>query len=241
MLSAAQIKHLTSLQLKKYRQKYAEFVIEGGKILAEALQEGVEVKAVIATPEQLDKCRLLAGNIPVLEADEKQMKNISSMSEPPGILAWCSMRKASEMQQPDGWQLALDGIRDPGNLGTIIRTADWFGVRNILLSEDCADIYNPKTLQSSMGSMFRCSIIQGTLTDLLRTANKPVFAAAADGDSMDQLRTASGVLVIGSESHGISEEVKRVCDHSVAIPGDGRTESLNAAVAAGILLYGMVN
>ena len=127
------------------------------------------------------------------------------MSEPPGILAWCSMRKASEMQQPDGWQLALDGIR-PGNLGTIIRTADWFGVRNILLSEDCADIYNPKTLQSSMGSMFRCSIIQGTLTDLLRKANKPVFAAAADGDSMDQLRTASGVLVL-AVNH--MESVKR--------------------------------
>lgn len=240
MLSGSQLKYLTSLQLKKHRQKYGEFIIEGEKMLQEAIGTNQEVRVIIAIRSQVSVWMDRAPGVDIWEAEEKDFKKVSSLSTAPEVLAVVKMPESSPVMEQDSieWTLVLDGIRDPGNLGTMLRTADWFGIRDVFCSNDCVELYNPKTIQATMGSLFRLNVNYTELSELLEGSRFPAYAATMNGRSLSQRsENEKGYLVIGSESHGISKEILALCSHHVHIPGQGGAESLNAAVACGILLW----
>ena len=241
MLTKAQIKHLQGLKLKKYRQNYADFVIEGEKLVTEALLENVYPDLFIATTEWLTQHRgMLPEGIQVVEATLAEIEKISSLSTPQPVMALVKKREISEsdLQVVNKWVLALDGISDPGNMGTILRTADWFGIDTVLCSHDCVELYNPKVVQSTMGAIFRMQVCYLDLAHYLKKTKMPVVGAVLGGESLhDHTFGRSGILVIGSESHGISPEVLAATTHQVTIPAYGRSESLNAAIATGIILH----
>jgi len=241
MLTKAQIKHLQGLKLKKYRQNYTDFVIEGDKLITEALLGNVIPDLLIATPEWL---KANAGTLPeyiqVAEADANEMAKISSLSTPSPVLALVK-KQIPDLQRihPEtSWVIALDDIRDPGNLGTILRTADWFGINAVVCSEDCVELYNPKVIQSTMGAIFRVQVVYTNLAQWITSKSVKAYAAVLDGEDIRHVHFGdAGVLVIGSESHGISPEVKAACQHQISIPGFGRADSLNASVAAAICMH----
>lgn len=240
MLSKAQIKYIQSLQHKKYRQKFGQFVAEGDKIVQELLQATRYVKAVYATREWLLDHRMLAEKatgVDVLEVAPVELKQLSSLSTPNQALALVQI-PAPEAPVLDGAvSLALETIQDPGNLGTIIRIADWFGVRQIICSPDCADAYNAKTIQATMGSFMRVPVIVHTIPELLeRNRHIPAYAATLHGDNIIKIKTIrEGIILIGNESRGLSEEVLKLSSHHITIPRIGQAESLNAAIATGII------
>ncbi len=177
---------------------------------------------------------------PLTPVAEKDMERLSTMKTPPGILAVAQIKPTNVLKM-DGLCLILDGIKDPGNLGTIIRTADWFGVDSIFCVNDCVDWYNPKVLQSAMGSAFRMNFQYLTFSELqaqTHNAEIPIVGTFLDGDDIREitLRTDHIALVFGNESHGISAEVAALCNQRIKIPAFGKAESLNAAVSSAVML-----
>lgn len=239
MLSNSEWKQIQSLKLKKFRQKYREFLIEGDKIVLEAIASGYKLKHIIADKEWLQAhVNQFPIGTRVSTALPHQIQKLSSLTTAPGIIAVATMSDPTKIVATQKkWILALDGLNDPGNLGTIIRTAEWFGLNTIICSENCADCYNQKTVQASMGSIFRVEILYASLTDLLPQLQLPVFAATLNGEPFNKMKKPEGgILLIGSESHGISANLLSLSAHQITIPGYGKAESLNAAVACGILL-----
>lgn len=239
MLSDAQLKKIQSLKLKKYRQKYSEFLIEGDKLVLEALQLKTNLQHVVATRNWItNHSSLFSADISLIEALPHQIKKISALSTAPEVIAVIKIPNSlNNVEKNSGWILALDNINDPGNLGTIIRTAEWFGITTILCSEECVDCYNGKTVQASMGSVLRMHIIYTNLKEKILELQLPVYAACLNGESSTKISfPTTGILIIGSESHGISEALLQISNYTITIPGTGNSESLNAAVACGILL-----
>ncbi len=228
MITNAEIKHVRSLREKKFRDVCGEFVVEGEKMVREALASGMEVVAVWT----------------VGEIGESAMSRISQLSTPSPVLAVVKKPLAQRLpEQPGrGLYLALDAVRDPGNLGTIIRIADWFGVSTVFVSEDCVEQYNPKVVQASMGSVFRVRLIAAGIPEVcrrFRAAGMPVFGMVLDGqDIYGESLEAEGLVVMGNESSGISPEVRAELDRGLLIPsfGAGGAESLNVAVATAVTL-----
>lgn len=215
------------------------FVAGGDKVVGELLESSLKVEHLFAVQQWIDergeileRKKLSAVAVSVME-----LRKLSFQEEPDRVLAVAHMPDQPVLLPISGWALALDRIRDPGNLGTLIRTADWFGVSALLLSPDCADSYNPKVVQSAMGSLFRMPFFRDDLETLFRKAALPVYAADAGGKDWRGVEwPESGILVIGSESHGVAPNLREQAQNVLSIPGSGRVESLNAAVAAGILL-----
>ena len=240
MLTKAQIKHLQDLKLKKYRQNYDEFVLEGDKLTTEALLGNADLRLIVATNDWIQtNSQRLPTNISVEVASERDLQKISSLVTAPPVIALVGkMKDTLETISTKGkWIIALDGINDPGNLGTIIRTADWFGIDTIICSNDCVDCYNPKVVQSTMGSLFRVKVVYTDLLDFLSENGQNAYAAVLSGENLNHLTfNPEGVLVIGSESHGISDAVLQKCSGKITIPQYGKAESLNAGVATGIIL-----
>ncbi|MFI5171359.1 MAG: TrmH family RNA methyltransferase [Chitinophagales bacterium] len=240
MVTKARLKHLQSMKLKKYRQNYAEFVIEGDKLTTEALLEKADMLLLAATKKWLADNKIkLPKNIPVEEVSEKELEKISSLKTPPPVVALMKapVNSIHDIQLSGRWTLVLDGINDPGNLGTIIRSADWFGFKTIVCGKDCVELYNPKVVQSTMGSIFRIGVIYDDIGSFLRKASPKKYAAVLNGIEMTKIKPGKeGILVIGSESHGISKEIIELCDEKISIRSFGKAESLNAAVAASILM-----
>ena len=240
MITNAQLKHLQSLKLKKYRQNYDEFIIEGDKLITEALLEDVHLKLICATNQWISLHQhAISSNIQVEEITEKQLEKISNLTTPPPVIAIAKMETYSfdPKMVRNNWVIALDEINDPGNLGTIIRSADWFGIKIILCSAHCVELYNPKVIQASMGSIFRVKLIYGDLQSLLLKSTVKKYAATLSGKKINQMKfEEEGILVIGSESHGIGEKILQLCDQEITIPKKGKAESLNAAVATSVLL-----
>ncbi len=245
MLSRNQIAHLRKLTDSQYRQETGLFIAEGNKIVRELLQSPIEIIAVYCTSEQTDQRWLALFGVKVQTISDREMQQISHLRTPPGILAECRIpsfgNEKPELHQ--GLSLALDGIADPGNLGTIIRTAEWFGVRHLYCSADSADPWQPKVVQSAMGSLFRIRVVRTDLSKLIRLAkemNFTVYGALMDGKSHHDipLKAEGSMLVIGSESHGIRESILQMIDVPVTIHRavGSMTESLNAGIAAAILL-----
>jgi RNA methyltransferase, TrmH family len=250
MLSKKALKQLSELKRARERKTQGLFTVEGAKLVAELLDSDFRTEVVYVTEYWIEANRVVfPPHIQVEEVSGSEMERISNLTTPPGILAVARIRSSDTIPAgvPPGWSLALDGINDPGNLGTILRTADWFGIRNIYCSEQTADVYNPKVVQSSMGSVFRVHVLETNLGQLLREAVQTgveVAGAVMDGHDPDmELKNISrGILLLGSESHGISPELMSYVRHPVTIsrfsnPESNVPDSLNAAVAAGILMY----
>ncbi|TNE61210.1 MAG: RNA methyltransferase [Bacteroidetes bacterium] len=240
MLSASQLKFLTALQVKKYRQKYLKFTVEGSKMVAELLQQDrVPVDAIYGVE------RWAAENTDLLKPHyqkfnlitEKELSRISAQTTPNAVMAVAGMPVIAPDFKPEGTVFYLDGIRDPGNLGTIIRIADWFGMPAVYCSADCVDHFSPKVVQSSMGSVLRVPLLERSLEEAAQ-AYTAVFGAVMDGTSIyESVIPEAAMLVIGNESSGIRSEAERFLTHRITIPrsADSQAESLNASVAAGIL------
>ncbi len=244
MLTKARIKHLQSLKLKKYRQNYAEFIIEGDKLITEALLGKAELMLLMATKKWFENNTIrIPEHLAIEELEERELEKLSSLKTPQSVIALVKA-PVNTFENSDfnkEWVIVLDGINDPGNLGTIIRSADWFGVKIVVCSEDCVELYNPKVIQASMGSLFRVKVMYTDISPFLRKSTQKKYAATLDGSDINSLQFDNpGILVIGNESHGIREEIIELCDQKISIPRIGKAESLNAAVAAAILLSKIV-
>ncbi len=244
-ISRAQIKHLRSLKLKKFREKCGEFVIEGDKLLREALRDRPEaLTALYALPgwlQDLPPKLLQKTRAPIYELSPAELERISSLSSPNKVLASMKMPTAKAFSPPPkGWAFYLDGLRDPGNVGTIWRIADWFGFRQIIASPDTVDFYNPKVIQASMGAFLRIPTATASPKELakLKPEKHPIWGADMEGQPFGKWNPPpSGLLAIGSEAHGLSPQIRQLLRGSIGIPPAPHSlaESLNASVAAGIL------
>lgn len=243
------IKHIKKLKDKKYRDINKEFIIEGIRLVAEAIQENAKIKQIVLCDdcERSDLIpKELMYDIAKLECvyvTENLFKYLSDVQNPQGILA--VIEKDNEETQIDYTQdiiVALDDVQDPGNLGTILRTVDSIGITQILVSKGTADCYNSKVVRSTMGAIFRIKIIE--CKDLLKTMKeikkhkfKVMVSSLQTENSIYDVDYNKKVIVIGNEANGVSEELQKLADKKVKIPMLGKTESLNASVATGIILY----
>ena len=243
MITKSTIKTVASLKQQKFRKELGLFVVEGRKMTEELLQSNFEVEKLFATERFLADCPTLFPNAEIV--NEVQMSQMSGQDTPPGILAVVKIPKQRQLDENSRFILALDGIANPGNMGTIIRTAEWFGIREIACSLDCVEIWNPKVIQATMGSIFRIHVMETELPAFLSEQirkGKAVFGALLNGQNLFEMKNPKeGVIVIGSESHGIRSEVLPYITHAVTIPrkNNSATESLNASVAAAIILAEM--
>jgi RNA methyltransferase, TrmH family len=241
MLSKNEIKYIQSLGHKKNRDEEAVFIAEGSKIVQELLRGYAgQIVRLYATETFLLKNNTNALQQRVTAISDTELERISQLQTPNQCLAVVQQLPAADLTKQQHWILALDAIRDPGNMGTIIRLADWFGIETIVLSPDCADIYNSKVVQASMGSIMRVQFHVGKLAEFLSSSQLQVFAATLNGNNVTGFQfPEKGILVIGNEAQGISDDVLSKVTHQIKIPAFGGAESLNAAVATGILLWEM--
>lgn len=236
MLVKSQVKYIQSLSQKKVRDAEDVFVAEGEKIVQELLHEGLVKPITIYTVTPNDSRK--GENYPIEVISSHEMERISFLSSPSTMLGVFKKPTPKKVDYRQGWVLMLDGIQDPGNLGTIIRSADWFGVKQIICSELTADCFNPKVVQATMGSIARVSIIYTELKHWCQLhADLPKYAAMLDGISIKEMKTnGNGVLIIGNESKGVGESLLSESMTPITIPRIGAAESLNAAVATSIIL-----
>lgn len=236
MLSKAKTKLIKSLQVKKYRKQEQSFLVEGRKGVEELLKSDFTVTTVCGTRAFIDSHDL--GKIEVIEATAAELQAAGSVETNDSVLAIARMKdNIRPATGSNEYALVLDDIRDPGNLGTIIRTADWYGVRHIIASEETADFYNPKVIRSTMGSFCRVNVFYTSLEEYLSKANVTVYGAFLGGANVHQLKFApGGLIVVGNESNGISADVGKFVTQKITIPKYGQAESLNASMATGIIL-----
>lgn len=231
MLSKNNIKLISSLSQKKFRTQHQLFIVEGVKGIQEFLDSSFELSQLFATEANFSAETILIS--------EKELQKISNLKSPNTALAIFKIPK-QKTAEANGLILALDDIRDPGNLGTIIRLCDWFGVKHLLCSEATVDCYNPKVVQATMGSLARVNIRYTNLSNYLKTANVDVFGTFMEGNNIyTQALPKEGIIVLGNEANGISPEVEQLIHKKLSIPRFGNlqtTESLNVATAAAIVL-----
>ena len=234
MISKNELKYIQSLYHKKVREETGLFVAEGVKLVNELLHSDFVVKKIYAVKEWKAPVDFDALNI----IEQFELEKISNLSTPNQVLALVEQKKLlQEPVQKNNLVLVLDGIQDPGNLGTIIRIADWFGITQIVASEDTADIYNSKVVQSTMGSIIRVNVWYKNIEQWLNTSTTPVYGALLNGVNIYETpKISEGILVIGNESKGIRSNILPYIQHAITIPAQGNAESLNAAVATGIIL-----
>ena len=228
MLTNAEIKRIKSLKDKKFRDEYGQFAVEGEKLVQEALCSGFKVLAVYRTEE----------------IGEETMARISQLSSPSPVLAVVEKPAPRGLVLERGLYLGLDAVRDPGNMGTILRLADWFGISTVFTSQDCVETFNPKVVQASMGSVFRVETVSCDLAEIcrrFRAIDMPVYGTFLNGENIyDQTLADEGLIVMGNEANGVSPEVAARTSTRLLIPsfaGERRTaESLNVAAATAIVL-----
>lgn len=246
MITKLQVKYIQSLGQKKLRDSAQVFVAEGPKIINELLAAvAAPVVQLFATAAWLQAHAAVVQNLPaatVQEVSLAELERLSFQQTPHDVLG---VFKKPAPVKPDfshGIALMLDGIQDPGNMGTLVRIADWFGVRNIVCSTDCADAFAPKVVQGSMGSIVRVQLLYTDLAAFVKnTQGLSLYAATLHGENLNSMPPLQqGVIVIGNESKGISAALLDCCQHRVTIPRIGQAESLNAAVAAGIILSHLI-
>jgi RNA methyltransferase, TrmH family len=240
MLSKAKIKFIKSLQIKKYRKEEQSFVVEGAKSVREVLASDFEIVMLVATKEFLASTKI-PGSFETIEVNEKELEGLGEFQTNDSALAIARCRENNPLKVGAGeFSLILDDIRDPGNLGTIIRTADWFGIHKIIASNETADFYSGKVINSTMGSFTRVKIFYTNLSDYLLGIKLPVFGAYLDGITLDKVNFGTGgFIVIGNESKGIGSDLERFITHKITIPRVGEAESLNAGIATGIICYAL--
>jgi len=238
MLSKSQISFIKSLHQKKYRKEHGIFIIEGFKSLLEIIPSHYNLDSIYYVAEYKSLMPTLPSNIKLFEVNNAELEKISTLQTPQGILALVKQPKATPLD-PDVlkncFSIVLDGVQDPGNLGTIIRTADWFGFKNIICSLNTADVYNPKTIQATMGSLPRVNVFYEDLSLVLPKVQVPIYGALLEGKSIYKTDFGTeGLLILGNEGQGISAAVINFIQQPVTIPRIGKAESLNVAISAGI-------
>ena len=238
MIAKNQIKFIKSLSLKKNRQKEQLFIAEGEKIVAELLNSNFEFHEIFATNEWI----LKNTDIRAIKVNNSELDRISNLKSANNVLAIVKI-KQENLSITDGLTLVLDDINDPGNLGTIIRMCDWFGVKQLVCSKSTVDCFNPKVVQSAMGSLFRVPIIYTDLEEYVTKVDTPIYGAFMDGENVRNVKVPESVhLIMGNEANGISEEINNLITDKVAIKNIGNSaESLNVAVATSILLHEFCN
>jgi TrmH family RNA methyltransferase len=234
MVTKSELKYIQSLSDKKVRLETGCFIAEGVKLVGEMIAAGYPLKAVYA----LDSWESPDPSIEVNRIEAFELEKMSLLQTPNQVLAVAIMPQNKEVLNLAGpLTIVLDGIQDPGNMGTIIRSADWFGITQIVASEDTVDVYNPKVIGATMGSFMRVSVVYKNLQEWIPTIKLPVYGALLEGDNVFTIKTPQkGLLVIGSEGKGIRENIIDFITHPVTIPKIGDAESLNAGVAAGIIV-----
>jgi TrmH family RNA methyltransferase len=244
MLGKAKAKYIQSLGQKKQRDAEGLFIAEGPKIVADLLQSVPQyVKEVYAVKEWINENNGHLQPKLFIEVSEEELEKISQLKTPNKVIA--IVRKfaiENNIAVKGKISLVLDTIQDPGNLGTIIRIADWFGVSQIICGNDCADVYNPKVVQATMGSIARVKVFYTDLLNWLEQHKEvPVYATMLEGKDVTKMNALKeGLIVIGNESKGIQEEIAALADERITIPKKGKAESLNAGVAVGIVLSHIV-
>ena len=243
MMLKSKVKYIQSLSQKKHRDEEGAFIAEGPKIINELLgQPGITFLEIYALPSWIEKHALLLSTVDpskIFPVEEHQLKKISSLTTPNQVLA--VIRKPFLNGRPDlkgKVTLMADAIQDPGNMGTLIRCADWFGAAQLICSPECADAFSAKTVQSSMGSIGRVSVCYEDLVEVIAAhPSVPVYAATLSGRNLYKMDPISeGVVIVGNESKGIGPELLSLATEQITIPRRGHAESLNAAVAMGVIL-----
>lgn len=239
MLSNAQSKYIRSLTQQKYRKQYKVFIAEGDKIAKEWLMSKALLQMVLATQDWAIDNEAAIKLHPEAElciVTEHELEKVSALQTPNKAMVIAHMPEEPITMPKDGWCFALEQLQDPGNMGTIIRIADWFGISHVVASSDSVDFFNPKVVQAAMGGHLRVSLVVADIPQFVKSATQPVFAAVLGGSSMyDVSSQNNGVILIGNESKGLSQELVQLSDYKITIPKKGGAESLNAGVSAGIL------
>jgi TrmH family RNA methyltransferase len=236
MLSRNEVKYIQSLRQKKNRDEEGLFIAEGIKIIDELISTNFDIKKIYAVKDWIDENATIKN---VTEVSEDELKKISNFETPNKVFAIVSQKRSTKIPPlKNKITLLLDGIQDPGNLGTIIRTADWFGIESIIASVDTADVYNPKVVQSTMGSIARINIFYVDVKTFLSANNIIVYAAVLNGENISLIQKINEcILIIGNESKGIRKDIQLYIQKKISISKKGNAESLNAAVATGIILF----
>lgn len=239
MLSKQRQKYIQSLQLKKYRQEYQAFLVEGAKSVSELLDSDFEIELVCCTTKFLSENAQKLRKISELEEiSQSELEKLGTLQSNDSALAVVKMKENKAiLLEKDEFALVLDDIRDPGNLGTIIRIADWYGIKKIICSNTTVEFYNPKVIISTMGSFTRIQLFYTDLTEYLQKITIPIIGTFLDSQNIHQFQfPKSGIIVLGNESKGISEEIEKLVTAKVTIPKFGNAESLNAGIATAVVL-----
>lgn len=242
MISKNQLKLIKALESKKQRKKNGLFIVQGEKNVSELFNSGFTIKQIFATANYINSNGMLLSQhnlVPLTtEASEDELKKAGTLVSNNSVLAIVESQAFTVPDIAEGELiLVLDQVGDPGNLGTILRVADWYGIKNVICSPDCADFYNPKVIAATMGSFARVNVSHTDLTAYLGKQTKSVYGAFLAGKNIHQTELASSAfIVMGSESHGISAEVEAFISNKITIPNFGQAESLNVAMATGIIL-----
>lgn len=235
MLSKNQIKLITSLQQKKYRKQQQLFFAEGIKVIQELLNSNFELEHLFVT----DAIFPTVAKNKISTINEAELKKISALATANNCLALFKIPVEKPIRE-NGLIVALDDVRNPGNLGTILRLCDWFGIAQVVCSPETVDIYNPKVVQATMGSITRVNVVYTDLTDFIKRTKLPVFGTFMDGENIYKRKLPNeGIIVMGNEANGISPEIEKLTTNRIAIPRFGdlqQTESLNVATATAIIL-----
>lgn len=235
MITKNQIKLIISLQQKKFRNSSKLFIAEGEKVIRELLDSKFELQNIFCTDATFNDLN----ENQVTTISESDLKKISALSTPNNCLALFKINEIKLLQN-NGLTLVLDNIRDPGNLGTIIRLCDWFGVSQLVCTPETVDFYNPKVVQATMGSLTRVNIVYINVEDFLENAVVPIFGTFMDGDTIYKTKLPkNAIIILGNEANGISANIEKMIKNRLSIPRFGaiqKTESLNVATAAAIVL-----
>jgi TrmH family RNA methyltransferase len=237
MMSKSVAKFIKSLQLKKYRKQEQLFLVEGSKSTLEVMNSHFNVRTVLCTEQFYEQFSNQLKGLEVLKVTEKQLTEVGTLKSNNAALAVVEMPVADgKKADADKLYLALDDINDPGNLGTILRVADWYGIDTILASEETAELYNPKVISASKGSFTRVEVVYGDLERLIKEFQLPVYGTFMAGDDIHKTHFKKGcIIVFGNEANGISSKIEKLIDYKVTIPKIGGAESLNVAMAAAIV------
>ena len=229
MISKNQIKFVRQLEQKKYRKKEGLFVAEGPKVVGDLLRAGFNAQEIYATKEWNSNGKR------VQEVTEEELRKVSFLQHPQQVLALFEIPSA-KLSSDSALSLALDDVQDPGNLGTIIRIADWFGISTIYCSENTVDAWSPKVVQATMGSIARVNIVYTDLKELILNATVPVYGTLLDGQNIyTQELSQDGIIVMGNEGNGISQAIRPLINRKLLIPQFHKgPESLNVAIATAI-------
>jgi RNA methyltransferase, TrmH family len=240
MISKNKLKFIKSLQIKKFRHLHSQFIVEGAKGVVELLNSDYHTDHLFVTQKFADYysgiLKKKKYNIEIVK--EEELSNAGSFANNDAALAIVNMMENNYLEvKGDEYALVLDEVKDPGNLGTIIRIADWYGINKMICSEGCADMYNPKVISASMGSFTRVALYYCDLAAYFQgIKNIPVYGATLGGNSIHKEKfNSKGFVVLGNESEGIRDEVRRLLVKEISIPKFGQAESLNVAIAAAVI------